>query len=343
MRRSPCRSGRAEGDHIFVSFAEELARFAGTDPRLAAIAGRVGAPLRVAVRGRPGVGRRTVGGALDRAGLVVAPGGRPDVVVQVIAETIKPEDSAAIAAADCPVLVVLNKADLLGGPQPIRLSRHCARLAALAGAPIEPMIGLLALAALDNQLDDTLVAALRSLAAAPLDCDDADRFIAAPHRVPRAVRVRLLDTLDRSGTARAVAAIGRGVPAAQLAAQLRRVSGVDTVAGRVVDLGATVRYRRIRDAVLELTALAVTDHRIEDFLARDATAAARMAAAVAVLRAAGVPIDPGDPDDSCRAHLRRARAGQRHRQAPVTEVFRSCATDIVRGSLRGWARAGGRP
>ena len=98
-----------EGTQIFV---DELARFAAghADARVTAIAERVAAPLRVAVRGRRGVGRSTVARALDRAGIAsgitVQPGGHRrqdvDVVVYVTAEVVKPEDPDAIAAARRP-------------------------------------------------------------------------------------------------------------------------------------------------------------------------------------------------------------------------------------------------
>ncbi|EUA43910.1 hypothetical protein I553_8244 [Mycobacterium xenopi 4042] len=56
--------------------------------------------------------------------------------VRVVAEVVKPEDRDAVAAARQPVLVVLNKADLLGSAGGERLAAarsHCARLSALAG------------------------------------------------------------------------------------------------------------------------------------------------------------------------------------------------------------------
>ncbi|HZC51447.1 MAG TPA: hypothetical protein VE441_02985, partial [Mycobacterium sp.] len=61
------RPGKRQGHQIFV---DELARFATehADARVTTIAERAAAPLRVAVRGRRGVGRGTVARALDRAG-----------------------------------------------------------------------------------------------------------------------------------------------------------------------------------------------------------------------------------------------------------------------------------
>src|ERR1700741_3597594 len=164
------------------TFADELARFAAgrADPRVTAIAARAAAPLRVVVRGRPGVGRKTAARGLARAGIVPGISATTgattsacdaDIVVYVIAEVVKPEDTDAIAAAGRPVLAVLNKADLAGslsgrsGDEPIAAARkRCADLSALVGVPMEPMIGLLAVAAFDD-LDRALWAALRALAA----------------------------------------------------------------------------------------------------------------------------------------------------------------------------------
>src|SRR6202012_2278945 len=112
---------KGQGPQIFV---DELTRFAAghADARVTAIAEGAAAPLRVAVRGRRGVGRGTVAGALGRictADIVVLPSARAtgkdvDVVVYVTAEGMKPEDADAIAAARQPLLAVLNKADLAG-------------------------------------------------------------------------------------------------------------------------------------------------------------------------------------------------------------------------------------
>ncbi|OBI84180.1 hypothetical protein [Mycobacterium sp. 1245805.9] len=329
-------------------FVDELARFAAgrTDPRVTADAERVGAPLRVAVRGRPGVGRRTVARALDLAGVgrgITATAGPPagaDVVVYVTAEVVKPEDAAAVAAAGRPVLAVLNKADLA------RLSGRArnARFAVLVGAPIAPMSGLLALAALDG-LDDELWAALRVLAADPAGAGCLDGsfagFLAAENPVPTAVRLRLLDTLDLFGTALGIAAARRGRTPAQARALLRRLSGVDAVLHRVSVIGAQVRYQRVLRAVTELEALAVGDEGIHGFLSRDDTVVARMAAAVDLAEAAG--LDPDVPDDAA-ALLPRAVRWQRYslgRLGPVSDLQRACGADIARGSLRLWSQAHG--
>lgn len=349
------------------SFVDELARFADgvVDPRVTAIARRSAAPLRVVVRGRPGVGRRTVARALDRAGAAwgisadlgvpsSAPDPGADAVVYVVAEVIKPEDAHALAAAEHPVVAVLNKADLTGslsgrGDGPIAAARaRCADLSALVGVPLEPMIGLLAVA-LDG-LDDGLWAALHALATHPgaAACLDGSfaGVLGSGAPVPTGVRQRLLDTLDLFGTALAVAAIRQGRTPAQVLTLLRRVSGVDAVLGKVGALGAEVRYRRVLEAVGELEALAVggggLGEQIGGFLSRDDTVVARMAAAVDLAEAAGLDADDSGFADAARypsAHLPRAVRWQRYSRASMSELHRTCGADIARGSLRLWSQA----
>lgn len=354
---------RGQGHQIFV---DELARFAAAeaDPRVTAIAQRAAAPLRVVVRGRRGVGRRTLARALDRAGRatgIAVTTDAADVVVHVTAEVAKPEDTQAIStarAAGHPVLAVLSKADLVGslsgrgGDGPIAAARaRCADLSALIGVPIRPAIGLLAVAALDDLGDDlwaalrTLAAALRTLAADPAACLDGSitGFLDAGVDVPAAARERLLDTLDLFGTALAIAAIRRGAGPAQLRTMLRRISGVDAVLAEIGALGAEVRYRRVLGAVAELEALAVggaaLGERISGFLSRDDAVVARMAAALDMAgdmagEVAGEAA-PGDPS----GHLARAVRWQRYSRASGSDLHRACGADIARGSLRLWSQA----
>ena len=359
---------RGQGHQIFV---DELARFAAgdSDPRVAAIAERAAAPLRVAVRGRRGVGRSTVARALEAAGTTPgisvtsarAADRDVDLIVYVTAEVIKPEDAEAIAGAQRPVLAVLNKADLAGslsgrtGTAPMAAARaRCTHLAELVGVPVEPMIGLLAVAALDD-LDQTLWAALRVLAADPAESacrgvvfDDLfegsfDGFLNASNPVPADVRLRLLDTLDLFGTALGVAAIRRGKTTAQVRALLRRMSCVDAVVDKLCAVGAEVRYQRVLEAVAELEALAVnqggTGERISAFLTRDDTVVARMAAALDVAEAAGLE-DFADRHDPA-AHLPRAARWQRYSRGSVSDLHRACGADIARGSLRLWSQTCG--
>jgi hypothetical protein len=317
-----------------AGFFDELTRLAAEvpDPRVATVADRVAAPLRVAVcGGRRGVGRRTVAHALGCAGVTTTQQRDADVVVYVVAEVVKPEDTAAVAALGQPVLVVSNKADLPG-------SAEVAAMAARIGAPVEPMAGLLAVAALDDRLDATLWAALGVLAAEPADISSVDGFVTASHRVPHRVWLRLCDTLDLPALNQMVGAIRRGRSVSQVAALLRELSGVDTVTGRLSAVGAPVRYQRLLDAVAQLEALAVSDGRIGDFLRCDDTVLARMTAAVAAVEAAGLTVEPADDP---AGQLRRAVRWRRYSRGPVAALHRACGTDIARGSLRLWSSAVG--
>ena len=328
-----------------MRFAAESA-----DQRVMAIAERACAPLRVAVHGRPGVGCRTAAGALSRAGLTVTTSPSADLDVCLLAEVVKPEDRDAISAARRPVLAVLNKADLggwlsNGGPA---ARARCAQFSELLGVPVEPMIALLAVAAFDD-LDPALWSALRTLAAHPggagaLD-GSHDGFLAADLPVPAADRRRLLDTLDLFGTALGIAAIQRRRTPAQVRALWRKVSRVDAVvdklAGKVNPVAAEVRYRRVLDAVAELAALAVSagdlGALINEFLSRDDTLVARMAAATDLTRALGLE----DAED-LGEFLPRAVRWQRYSRGPISDVHRACAADIARGSLRLWMRGSSR-
>lgn len=314
-------------------FGDELTLLAAEipEPRLSEIAASLTEPLRVAVCGRRGVGRRTVAAALAGAGVnVVAPGAPAEATVYVVAEAVKPEDCAALAAgaaAGRPVLVVLNKTDLSG---------HCgvADVAGVTGAPAESMSALFALAAGDERLDDELWGALRRLAGQPADVSSAEHFVSCEHRVPRQVRERLCNTLDLSGIDRVLDLARRNGTVVQARALLHQSSGIDRVVDRLAAVGAGVHHRRMSEAVARLEALAVgQDHadRIAEFLIRDATVAARMAAAVAVL---DVPNEPPLP---------RARRWQAYRGAPLGATHDACAADLVRGSLRAWAATRVRP
>lgn len=139
-------------------FVDELSRFAAevSDPRVTRIAEQVAAPLRVEVAGRVGVGRRTVARALDCAGFAVTPESAADVVCYVLAETVKPEDVAVVAALRRPLLVVLNKSDVPGGAVPAAVS-------ARIGAPVAAMAALFAVSAADDRLDAGVRALLHRL------------------------------------------------------------------------------------------------------------------------------------------------------------------------------------
>lgn len=272
----------------------------------------------MAIAGRRGVGRTTVGRALARAGVAVTTPADADLTVHVVADAVKPEDRAAIAATARPLLVVLNKADLIATTGPTVAARaRCRLLAARAGTPVEPLVALLAV----TVLDDTHWAELQAVAAGRA-----------------AVSRRLLAALDTFGIRQATAAIRGEATRADVEALVRRVSGIDNVVAKLGALGAPLRYRRVLNAVAELETMAVTDRRIGEFLAHDDTVVARMADAVEAVEAVGMRVDRADTAD---AHLRRATLWQRHRRGPAAGIERACGADIVRGSLRLWARAGG--
>ncbi|WP_347686187.1 hypothetical protein [Mycobacterium sp. B14F4] len=294
---------------------------------------RVTAPIRVAVRGRDGVGRGTVAAALAGAGVAVTTDpAAADVGVVVIAEVLKPEDRALLDGFSGPAVVVLNKADTTGsgtGGPVVVAHRRAAGYRAVTGVPTVPMIALLA----DVALDDELIGALRTLRNAPADLSSADAFVAGPHPVSAPVRQRLIATLDRFGIAHAVLALDGGVAAGALSGHMRRLSGLDRVVEQVDAAAAPLHYRRIRTAVIELRALATQsgDDRLTAFLRTDTTVLAVMTAAVHVVEAAGVRVDRGD---DAAAHLRRAVHWRRYGRGPVGPLHRACAADITRGSLR---------
>jgi hypothetical protein len=290
--------------------------------------------LRVAVSGRRGAGRRTVARALAQAGdlrgtISLTTSSAADVHLYVLADAVKPEDRAAIGAARTPLLAVLNKADLIATTEPgchphgptTAARARCAQLSDGAGASIEPMVGILAA---EGLVDDALWAGLS--------------LRAGGHPVDAGLHERMLAALDEFGIAQASAAIRRGATRADVAALLRRLSGIDDVVDKIEALGAPVRYRRVCDAVAELETVAVTDRRIREFLTRDDTVVARMMAAIDVVEAVGMDVDRGD---TAAAHLGRAVHWQRYRRGPVASTHRACGGDIVRGSLRLWTKVGG--
>jgi hypothetical protein len=88
---------------------------------------------------------------------------------------------------------------------------------------------------------------------------------------------------------------------------------------------APARYERLAAGSPEPTDQAVAD---------------RMAAAIAVVQAAGMTVEGGV---TVAAHLRRAIVWQRYSRGPVSRLHARCGADIARGSLRLWERAGGVP
>jgi hypothetical protein len=311
-----------------MRFAEQ-----GNTPRLKRLTKRIAEPLHIAVLGRDGVGGGTVAAALTAAGVTVTSDvTAADVHIVVVAESLKPEERVRLAAADRPTVTVLNKADLtgLGDSGPLARAHHRAsEFRALTGVPTVPMVALLATA----DLDDELLSALRVLVTEPADLTSTDAFVLTGHSLRPELRRRLLATLDRFGIARVILALGEGADDATVSTVLRRASQIDRVVAHVEAAGAPVRYRRIRSVVSELHYLAVQsgDKRLVEFLSTDETVLAMMAAAVDVMEAAGVAVDPGD---DAAAHLRRAVHWRRYSRGPVDALHRSCGADISRGSLR---------
>ncbi len=316
------------------------------DPAVTRLVHRLGTPVRVGIAGRPGCGRRTVERAVRAAGVDVAgPGERADVDVHVLAETVKPEDSDALADVKRPTVVVLTKADLagFGGDGPVAAAAtRCRVLAERIAAPVYPLAGLAAAAALDTAVvDNEILDALHVLCSDPADLGSTDRFVAGPHRLGVAVRRRLLEQLDLFGIAVAVRALRDGTPgydAAAVRAALRRASAVDGVLDAITAAAAPVRYRRLTAALDALTPAGTGDPDIAEFLAGDAVVAARMAAAADVVRGAGMTVDR---DKTRAAHLRRAVTWQRYSRGPVSVLQGKCGADLARGSLRLWEQAGG--
>ncbi len=307
------------------------------EPRLHAVAERLGHPVTVSVSGRGGVGVSTVAAALSQVVEPASGADGADVRVLVLAEVAKPEDIAAIVADECPRVVVFNKADLLGftggGPM-ATATRRCAELAARTGTDVVPMAALLARAAADPaSFTDDMVDDLRILVDEPADLSSPDAFVTVRHRLPRDRRERLAEILDLFGIAHCVVAL-REQPqcgAGELRLLLRHLSGVDVVCARVDAAVSEVRYRRLAAAVAELHALAVTAEGVADFLDSDETVLARMAVAVDVMRTAGGAVDIGDDP---AAHRGRAARWRHYRAGSVSALHRACGADIARGSLR---------
>lgn len=297
---------------------------------VSAVAARAATPVRVAVSGRAGVGRTTLTRALAAAGRRIASDvDSPDVAVRVVAEAVKPEDLSAVAVwrgADVPVLVVCNKADLTG-PIPRDVLRRRLGCDETGDVPVEPAVALLA----DVSLDYDALAALQILAARPADLGPVNAFLDGAHPLPREVRLRLLRALGRRGIAHSVQALRDGADPRDLPGLLHGLSGLDRVLDRLDDLAAPLRYRRMRAALVELEGLAAADERVGAFLAADDAVLAVMAAAVDVVQAAGLVVDPGD---DAAAHLRRAVRWRGYSRGPVSPLHRACGADISRGSLR---------
>ena len=214
--------------------------------------------------------------------------------------------------------------------------------------PTRPLAALLAVAASrDTAGQRSLIDALRTVGANPA-------------RLAPGMRHRLLAELDLFGTAIAAAAVGRGADTPALAALLHQASGISAVLEEIDRAAAPIRYRRLIGALARLADAAVGPRGagVAEFLAGDAVALARMAAALDVVGAAATTVDPAgaaattvdpagaaattvDPVGGCATHLRRAVRWRHYAQGPVSALHRRCGTDISRGALRLWLQAGG--
>jgi len=302
------------------------------DSALERLTADLSAPVRVAVSGRAGAGRGMVRRALCGAGVVVADPGEPaDVDVYVFVETLTQDDFALLSGADRPSVAVLNKADLtcFRGEGPLAAAAaRCRELQRRTGLPTRPLAALLAVAA------SRVTAGERSLI-------DALRTVGAdPARLAPGMRHRLLAELDLFGTAIAAAAVGRGADAPALAALLQQASGISAVLEEIDRAGAPIRYRRLIGALARLADVAVGPRGagVAEFVAGDAVALARMAAAIDVI---GAPALTADPVGGCATHLRRAIHWRSYARGPVSALHRRCCVDISRGALRLWLQAGG--
>jgi hypothetical protein len=303
-------------------FVSELSAHADAAGRTALrpIIDALSRPIRVRATGRPGVGRRTLTAGLREAGLTMVDA-RADVEVLVIAETAKPEDCRTAEAADGPIVIALNKADLLGAAVADRI----AAARRVTGLPVTPVSALLSTAS----LDDALIAAVRALATEPADLSSTDAFCAAPHPVDTATRARLLAVADLSGIAQAVAAVRAGADEHALTTVLHRASNIDEVLAAVRAAGAPLRYRRLCASMTRLRALAVGagDAQLDAMLTGDTAVRAAMAAAAEVVGADGLETGLDDP-------VRRAVRWLRYSRGPVNALHRRCGADIARGALR---------
>jgi len=306
------------------------------DSALQRLTADLGAPVRVAVTGRAGAGRdmvrRALRGALPGGGAVVAAPGEPsDVDVYVFVETLTSDDVALLAGVDRPTVAVLNKADLTcfrgAGPVAVAAAR-CRELQRRSEVPIRPLAALLAVAASAATAgQQSLIDALRTVGADPA-------------RLAPGMRHRLMAELDLFGTAIAAAAVGRGADAPALAALLHQFSGISAVLEEIDRAAAPIRYRRLIGALARLADAAVGPRGagVAEFLAGDAVALARMAAALDVV---GAPALTADLLGGCATHLRQAVHWRHYAQGPVSALHRRCGADISRGALRLWLRAGG--
>lgn len=259
----------------------------------------------------------------------VTPDRDADVRVHVVVEALKPEERALLRGVS---VIVLNKADLWSAPDGsiAEATRRAARIQSDTGVRAVAMSALLAVAGA-APLDDATVEALQTLTRAPADLSSVDAFVATEHPLSADTRGRLLDRLDRFGVAHAVTALARGTDATELPELMSELSNVAALLATLRSAAAAVRYRRVRQAILELHCLAAGYDALADWLVGDEPVLAAMTAAVDVLEADGLRVDPGDRPE---AHRGRAVHWRRYGRGCVGALHRECSADVVRGSLR---------
>jgi hypothetical protein len=284
--------------------------------------------------GRRGVGVTTMRAALGARDVCVTPDGVADVRVLVVVEAVKPEERAWLTGGPATV-IVLNKADLCrsrpDGPI-AEANRRAAAIESDTGVPTIAMSALLAVAGCEPVSNETLDV-LQVLARAPADLSSVDAFVTGAHVLSGDARVRLLERLDRLGIAHAVTALARGTDAARLPELMSELSNVAALRAALRAAAAAVRYRRVRDALIELRCLAIQSgpDGLLDWLTGDEPTLAVMTAAVDVLETVGLRVDRGHRPD---AHLSRAVHWRAYGRGPVGALHRDCSADVVRGSLR---------
>jgi hypothetical protein len=278
--------------------------------------------------------------ALTARGVAVTLDDDADVRVRVVVEALKSEERDELTGRPPAVvvlnkLVVLNKADLCRTlPDGTFAEAHhrAAVIQSDTGVRTIAVSALLAGAGC-GPIDDETLGALRVLCRTPADLRGVDAFVAGEHQLGSAARAGLLERLDRFGVAHAVAALTRGADAAGLSELMTELSNVAALLGALRSAVAAVRYRRIRQTLIELRCLAM-EHDIDgllDWVAGDEAVLAVMAAAVEVLESNGLRVDPTDRPT---AHRGRAVHWRSYGRGSVGALHRDCSAAVVRGSLR---------
>ena len=323
---------RREGHQIFT---DELTRFAERtgDPRITPLIDRrIAGPLRVAVRGRDGVGRGTVATALaEQRCRVVQPTHGRRCARRGRRRGAQARGPWRCSGGDRPIAGACSTRRTWPVSEQAARSRGADRRAAdyraLTGVPTVPMVGLLAAAT----LDDELVAALRMLSRRARRPDvhrrvrgraaqPAPRCPATAAGHPRPVRHRP----RRSGAATKVRTPMRCLRCCVGSARSTAcVAQLDAAAPRSATGGCARRWSNC-----DSLAVQSGDERWPSSCGDDAVIGV-MAAAVDVVR--GGRAD-GRPRRRRRPHIcDRAMHWHRYSRGPVNALHRSCGADIAAG------------